>query len=264
MAKRFLIYFFILSFSLVFSQEKNLKAVLISSQKIDADAFVGVDGLDNMYFIKNNILFKKNKEETWQYENISLGNITQVDIQNPLKIILLYENFNTIVLLDNQLNETQKINFSENTIPILVSAMGIASQNKLWIFDSISQQMGLFDYLKNTFKPIAPSFKGNFKYSESDFNTFQWIDDKLNWNSCDIFGKITTLGKTADFDQIQFVNEHAILFLKDEKLYLQDLQKNTISLIKNVKKSMKKIQYKDQILTIFTSQEIINYKIIIP
>jgi hypothetical protein len=31
--------------------------------------------------------------------------------QNPLNIVLFYENFNVVILLDNQLNETQKINF---------------------------------------------------------------------------------------------------------------------------------------------------------
>ncbi len=88
-----------------------MKTQLISSQKIDADEMVGFDGSENMYYIKNNVLFKKNKKELWQYKNISLGKITHVDIQNPLKTILFYENFNTVITLDNQFNETQKINF---------------------------------------------------------------------------------------------------------------------------------------------------------
>jgi hypothetical protein len=46
--------------------------------------------------------------ETFVYQNFSLGKITKVDLQNPLKIVLFYENFNTVVTLDNQLNEIQK------------------------------------------------------------------------------------------------------------------------------------------------------------
>jgi hypothetical protein len=34
--------------------------------------------------------------------------ITKVDLQNPLKIVLFYESFNSALLLDNQLNEIQK------------------------------------------------------------------------------------------------------------------------------------------------------------
>ena len=66
------------------------------------------------------MFYKTKDHQSLEYKNISLGKITKVDLQNPLKIVLFYENFNTAVLLDNQLNETQKINFSENTIPIQV------------------------------------------------------------------------------------------------------------------------------------------------
>ena len=249
---------------MVLAQEKSLKATFLSNQKIDADDFVGIDGLNNIFYIKDNTLFKNNKTESWQYGNTFLGKITHVDIQNPLKPVLFYENFNTIILLDNQLNETQKINFAENTTPLLVSAMGIASQNRLWIYDSISQQIGLFDYLKNTFDPIAPSFQGNFKYYNSDFNTFQWIDDKLNWYSCDIFGKITALGRVSDFNQIQPIEKQFVIFSKDGKLNLQDLKHNSFYTIENIEKSFKKFYYKDQILSIFTNQGISNYKISIP
>jgi hypothetical protein len=193
-----------------------------------------------------------------------LGKPSKIDFQNPLKIMLFYENFNTIILLDNQLSETQKINFSENEIPILVAATGIASHNRLWIYNSLSQQIGLFDYLKNTYLSITPSFQGNLKYYSSDFNVFYWIDEKLNWYSCDVFGKISTLGKVADFDQIQIIENQVLVFSKDEKLHLQDLRKNSIYTIKNVEKSFKNFYYKDQILSIFTNQEIINYKITIP
>ena len=264
MNKKLILLLLLLPFVAAFSQEQSLKAQLISIQKIEADAFVGFDGLENLYYIINNIFYKKYKDELWQYKNLSLGKITKVEIQNPLKIVLFYENFNTIITLDNQLNETQKINFSENEIPILVAATGIASQNRLWIYNNLSQQIGVFDYLKNTYQSIAPSFQGNIKYYSSDFNTFQWIDDKMNWYSCDVFGKISTLGKVSDFDQIQIIATQALVFSKDEKLHLRDLSKNSIYTIENVEKSFNNFYYKDQILSIFTNQEIINYKITIP
>lgn len=264
MSKKIMLLFFILQLVPVMAQEQNLKVLPISMQKIDADFFIGYDGLENLYYIKNNVFFKKKENESWQYKNISLGKITRVDIQNPLKIVLLYENFNTIVMLDNQLNETQKINFSENNIPIIVAATGNASQNRLWIYNSLSQQIGLFDYLTNTFQSITPSIQGNLKYYESDYNTFQWIDDKLNWYTCDVFGKSLSLGKVSDFDQIQPITNQVVLFAKDGKLYLQDLQKNSIYTIVNIEKSFKNFFYKGQILSIFTNKGITNYKISIP
>ena len=253
-----------MQFVSAFSQEQSMKAQLISIQKIDADQFIGFNSLENLYYIKNNIFYKKSKDELWQYKNVSLGKITKTDIQNQLKIMLFYENFNTIILLDNQLSETQKINFSENEIPIIVAATGIASQNRLWIYNSLTQQIGLFDYLKNTFQSITASFQGSLKYYFSDFNSFQWIDDTLSWYSCDVFGKFTSLGKVADFDQIQFIANQIVLFSKDGKLFLQDSKTNSIYPIENVDKSFKNFYYKDQNLSIFTNQEITNYKITIP
>ena len=262
--KNVLLLFFILFCIVSFGQEKIFVATKQDSIVLSADHFLGYDQSGFYYSIKNYVLSKTKREKSFEYKNISLGKPTKIDFQNPLKIMLFYENFNTIILLDNQLSETQKINLSENDVPIMAAAAGIASQNRLWIYNSLTQQIGLFDYLKNTFQSITPSFQGNLKYYESDFNTFQWIDNNLNWYSCDIFGKTTTLGKVADFDQMQVINDHTILFSKDGKLQLQDIRNNTIFPIENVKKSFKKFYYKDQILATFTNHGITNYKITIP
>ncbi|HSN49470.1 MAG TPA: hypothetical protein VLR29_11980 [Flavobacterium sp.] len=256
--------FFILFFTVSFGQHKIYVATKQDSIMLTADHFLGNDQFGYYFSIKNNVLSKSKKEESFEYKNVSLGKPTKIDFQNPLKIMLFYENFNTIILLDNQLSETQKINLSENDVPIMATATGLASQNRLWIYNSLTQQIGLFDYLKNTFQSITPSFRGSLKYYESDFNTFQWIDNNLNWYSCDIFGKITSLGKVADFDQIQIINDHAVLFSKNGELQFQDIQKNSIYPIENVEKSFKKFYYKDQILATFTNHGITNYKITIP
>ncbi len=253
-----------LQFVSALSQEKPLKVALIATHKIETDSLIGYDSLGNLYYIKNEVLFKEQKEMLWYYKNNSLGKITRVDIQNPLQLVLFYENFNTVILLDNQLNETLKINFSENTIPLQLTATGIASQNRIWIYNNLTQQMGLFDYLKNTYHAITPSITGNLKWYESNFNTFQWIDDTLNWYACTPFGKITLLGKIPDFDQVQITKDNEILYLKDKKLHLLNFQKNIRYPIEGIEKSFKNFYYRDQILSIFTNQEITNYQITIP
>jgi len=262
--KRPFLLFFLSFIAACFGQGKTYVATKVDSTVLSADNFLGYDQFGFYYSIKNNVLSKSKKNKSFEYRNISLGKPTKIDIQNPLKIMMFYENFNTIILLDNQLSETQKINLSENEVPIMATATGIASQNKLWIYNGLTQQIGLFDYLKNTFQTITPAFQGNIKYYQSDFNTFQWIDNNLNWFSCDIFGKITSLGKVADFDQIQLTTEQYVIFSKEEKLYVQDFKTTTIAPIENVEKSFKNFYYKDQILSIFTNQGISNYKISIP
>ncbi len=262
--KRFFLLLFVFTLTSSVAQNQSCVPTLSSIQKIEADQFLGFDVLENFYYIKNNEMIKKNENQIWRYKNMALGKITRVDFLNPLKILLFYEDFNTVIMLDNQLNEIQKLNFSDYSSPLMVGAIGNASQNRFWIYDLLSQQIGLFDYLKNTFQTITPSFQSAIKHYESNFNSFQWIDEKNNWYTCDIFGKVSPIGTVPDFEQIQFIDNEMVLFSKEGKLYLQYIQNQKCYPIVKDDKSFESFYYKDQILAIFTASEIKNYKIIIP
>ena len=255
---------FIGSFSMVIAQNLKQNAVIMDSIRFDGDQFLGYDSFGFYYTIKNNVFAKVKMPGTLEYKNISLGKITKVDLQNPLKIILFYENFNTVVILDNQLNEIQKMNFSENSIPIVATAIGIASQNQFWIYNSMNLQLGLYDYLSNNYKTISVPFTESIKSYSSDFNVFHWVDSKNNWYVCDIFGKIISKGIIPDFDSIVIINENQFIYSKDAVLILYDLEKGKKTEIEISEKTFKKFYYKDQILSIFTSAGITNYKITIP
>jgi hypothetical protein len=251
----------------VFAQNQKLNATSVSHFKLDADEFIGFDSFGFSYQIKNNVFSKAKGNEIFEYKNVSLGNITKVDILNPLKIVLFYEDFNTVVLLDNQLNKMTEINFSQNNIPIVVPAIGMSTQNQLWIFNTLNQQIGLFDYLKNEYKTVSTPLTETIKYYQTDFNTFYWIDKKNNWFSCDIFGKTTALGKIPDFDDFEIINHHQYIFSKANLLYFKDISdtnSNTVYEIEVLEKTFDKFCYKDQILSIFTTKEITNYKIVTP
>ena len=256
--------FFFTAISIAFGQNQKILASKLNEITTNTEQFLGYDQFGYYYTIKNNIFSKIKNNETLEYKNIPLGQINKVDILNPLKIVLFYENFNTIILLDNQLNETEKINFSENQIPIIANAMGIASQNQLWIYNSLNQQIGLYDYLKKDYKTISTSFPESIKYYQSDFNNFYWIDEKSNWYSCNIFGKITKKGNIPNFDSIEIINDNQFIFSKDSILTLEDIERSKKFEIEILEKTFKKFSYKDQILSIFTSEGITNYKIIIP
>jgi hypothetical protein len=123
------------------SQNKVVKAEKLHSIMVNADQYFGLDVLENYYFEKNNVLIKKNPNQTWEYQNNALGKISSVDFKNPLRILVFYEEFNTLVFLDNQLNEIQKITFSLLDNPLFISFVGMATQNQIWAFDSALQQL---------------------------------------------------------------------------------------------------------------------------
>jgi len=255
------------SFSIVSSQNQKIKPTFISNFSTDADEFSGYDSFGFSYHIKNNVFSKVKGSEVFEYKNVSLGTITKVDILNPLKIMLFYEDFNIAILLDNQLNKITEINFSQNSTPIVVTKIGMSSQNQLWIYNALNQQIGLFDYLTNDYKTVSTPLTETIQYYQTDFNIFYWIDKKNNWFSCDIFGKITPLGTVSEFDTIEILNNHQYLFSKANKLYIRDISTTNTSSVSQIEiseKSFDKFCYKDQILSIFTSKEITNYKIVTP
>jgi hypothetical protein len=262
--KKIILFITLVSTLSAVSQNSEIKAIAINTINVVADDFIGYDQFDFYYYIKDNALYKIKGTTSLEYKNPSFGKITKVDIKNPLNIVLFYENFNVVILLDNQLNETQKINFSENTSALAVSATGIASQNQLWVYSSLNQQIGLFDYIKNEYNTISTPFPENIKHYQTDFNTFHWIDYQNNWYSCDAFGMITARGKLPSFDTIEIINDHQFIYSQSNKLFFVDFNKDKKNAIDISEKTFKKFYYQDQILSIFTSEGIINYKITTP
>jgi len=247
-----------------FSQNLKLTPTKIDSIAIDADSFIGFDGFNNCFYTKNNVLFKKVGDSNLQYQNPSLGKIAKVDILNPLKIIVFYEEFNAVMVLDNQLNEIQKVDFSKLETPVVASAIGISGQNKLWIFNTMNQQIGLYDLNLNTYQSLGMPIKESIRYYQTDFNYFQWIDKQNNWNTCTIYGRIFSSGKIETASKMQLLNENKVLFSIDNSLFIRDKNTNKLYEIEIVEKSFKNFYYKDQILSIFTPKGITNYKITIP
>ena len=243
---------------------QNTSAKLFSTESILSNQFLAIDVLSNGYYEENGVLFKRNGDQVWQYKNLSLGKIVKIDTQNPLKIGVFFEGFNSVVLLDSQLNEIQKVTFLNNKNSIIAGAIGIAAQNKLWVYDTLSQKIGLFNCSNEDFKFISTSISGNFKHYESDFNHFQWIDTDLNWYACNLYGEIQLIRKVPDFDKIQIVNSQLLLYSKGDQLFFLDLKSNKSQEVQNVDKSFDYFIYKDQILSIFTHRQIKNYKIIVP
>jgi hypothetical protein len=262
--KKLTFIFFILCSVLAHCQYTNPVASQMSEQFIEADEYIGDDSYGYQYFIKNNVFFKIKNKEFVQYKNLSLGKISKVDIQNPLRIVLFYENFNTTISLDNQLNEVQKINFSEKPEGIIPTAIGISSQNNLWVFNSLNQQLGLYNFVKNSYQTIGLPFEKNIKNYTSDFNYFYWIDESNQFYSADIFGKKKLLGQIPEYDSVSISDEKIIVFKKGEILYLFEVEKSRVIPINNIEKSYRSFSFKNQNLAIFTVEGITNYKINLP
>lgn len=258
-------YFFLLALMVPFlaiSQKET--AEIVDSISINADKFIGRDGFDNYFYLKNEVFYKKTKKNVLQYSNFSLGNPTKVDIINPLKIILFYEKFNTIVLLDSQLNEIQKIDFSKSETELIANCVGLSSLNSIWVYNSINQQLLLYSLQSNPVKTIGNPLQEVPVFYQSNFNYFYWITNQNELFSMSIFGNMAALGNIKKGDNYQIINDHQILISLNNEFYFYDFLKKFEYQINILEKSFKNYYYQDQILSIFTDEKIINYKIIVP
>ncbi|MFT3978832.1 MAG: hypothetical protein QM687_00070 [Ferruginibacter sp.] len=62
------------------------------------------------------------------------GNPSLIDVTNPLKVLLYYKNFSTVVMLDRLLSQRNSINFRQQNI-FTVQAIATSYDNNVWLFD---------------------------------------------------------------------------------------------------------------------------------
>lgn len=84
------------------------------------------------------------------------GNIYSLDVSNPLKLIVYYKDFTTILVLDRFLNVRNTIDLRKYGI-LQAKAVALSYDNNYWIFDE----------LDNTIKKIDDN--GNVLLQSSDF-----------------------------------------------------------------------------------------------
>lgn len=260
----FRIFLWILFPTLVSAQNEIVAGVPILKTEFHADDFVGRDPYGNLYAIRSNDFIKIEHSRTLEYRNVAGGRITRVDITNPLLIVLFYADFNTVVLLDNQLNEVRRIDFNRLPGPVVVQAVGLASQNRLWLYDAISLKLALYDLNRNAFKPISIPLSQPPVDFNSDYNHFQWVNGGGKHFSCDLFGKIQDLGILPAYSSVQLLSDGSAIALVGDELHYMKIGSEHIARLSGVEKSFKKFYYDDQILTIFTDLGITNYKITLP
>jgi len=243
------------------AQDAVIPVTLLNSSKAGPERYLGADSYGWRYTVLDNELRKEKDGRTLKFKALSLGDIYRADLQNPLQIVLFYRKFNTVVLLDNQMNETSRINFSDIPQPVIADAVGLASQNRLWVYDITTQQVGLYDLAKGTFRTLASPFNDGIRYYQNDYNYFYWVDNANSWFAVNLFGKVNSLGKLPEFDQLQIVSPRSVIYSKDGTMYHFDPVAGTNTVITIVEKSFRSFYYAGEILSIFTHSEIIHYKI---
>lgn len=100
--------------------------------------YVNIDMLDNIYLITAGNQLKKfnsNGDSIAVFNDVKkYGNPSYIDVNNPLKILVYYKNYSTVVILDRLLTQRNTINLRKQSI-FSVKAIATSYDNNIWVFD---------------------------------------------------------------------------------------------------------------------------------
>ena len=209
--------------TLGFGQE-IIEAQLLASDPLEADHFIGKNAFGHIFYIQDDAIFKTTEKETFTYKNIALGTLSKVDILNPFEITLFYEDYNTVIQLDNQLNEINRVDFNFlNRIKTLRYA-ATASNKRLWIFDDNTLQLEVYNYDTEQTEAASLPISEEINQLQSNYN-FCLINTAKGFRLYNNYGNLLYDHKIKDVEQFTWHQDHLVYF-QNKKLYLQDINKD--------------------------------------
>lgn len=177
-------------------------------------SYLDVDVLGNIYLITDKNQLKKirpNGDSLGVFNDVKkFGNPTLLDVSNPLKILLYYKNFSTVIILDRFLAIRNTINFRNQNI-FKVKTLANSYDNNVWIFDEqnvslkkisdegnvISETLDLRQLFDTVPSPTQIIDRNNFVYLYDENKGFYIFDyygsfknnlPFLNWKRIAVYG----------------------------------------------------------------------------
>jgi len=140
-------FIFIYIFSCSAKAQNESPYRLISMIKGDVVDFA-VDNLDNVYVLTSTDQLKKynaNGDSVAIFNNVKkFGKISTIDVSNPLKVLLFYKDFSTIVVLDRLMAIRNTIDLRQQNI-FQVNAIAQSYDNNIWLYDEGDSRLKKID-----------------------------------------------------------------------------------------------------------------------
>lgn len=103
-----------------------------------------VDNLDNVYILNSRNQVKKYNaagDSVGVYNDIrKFGRASLIDVSNPLKVLLYYKDFATVVMLDRFLNPVNTVDLRRSNV-LQAGTIAQSYDNRIWVFDEIDNKL---------------------------------------------------------------------------------------------------------------------------
>ena len=97
-----------------------------------------VDNLGKLYVVdtRNHLInYDAEGKEMYRFASSKSGAISTVDVTDPLRTVVFYDDFNQVRIFDNTLTAVSELDFADKFADI--SACGATNDGNLWVFDPV-------------------------------------------------------------------------------------------------------------------------------
>jgi len=181
-------------------------------------ADVAMDNLDNLYIVSSTGQIKKLNaagDSVGVYNQTrNYGKLHTIDVSNPLKLLLFYKDFSTIVVLDRFLASQSTLDLKRFSI-LNPSAIGNSYDNNIWVYDEYDNKLKKIDQQGNKLWETA-DFRTLFNQSISpqkilNDNGFVYLADTANGVFVfDNYGSFKKRIPVKNFQTIAIANSNII------------------------------------------------------
>ena len=205
-------YIFYIFFLITFctNGQETITTTLIEKKGLYINNFAGIDNFEAIYYTNENTFFKRINSQTKMYANVQFGNISSVNIFNPLKINLFYREFNSAVILDNRLAEIFRIDFNRLKDYKNVSHISTGHDNTLWVYNQDNLQLELYDYKNNTTRATTLPIAETILDLKSDYN-YVWLLTEKHLYCYNYFGSLVKKTLNKNYEALKASNESLVL-----------------------------------------------------
>ncbi|HEU4903747.1 MAG TPA: hypothetical protein VFT06_13170 [Flavisolibacter sp.] len=116
-------------------------------------AGAAIDNLDNLYVVSSTGQVKKfnNRGDSVGVFNgvRNYGKLQAIDVTNPLKPLLFYKDFSTVVILDRLLASRTSLDLRRHNV-LQPTAIGLSYDNNIWVFDQYDNKLKKLDEAGNS------------------------------------------------------------------------------------------------------------------
>lgn len=235
---------------------------LVNQTALEVDRFIGFDAYQHLYYLQKGAIHKEGDLGKFVFQDFQLGPVASVDIINPLNVVVFYAEVNTVVFLDNRLNEKERINFNDLPALLNISMATNAGNNRLWVFNVDTQELQLFHYRTMNQTLVSQPIKGNLISMSSNFNECALLttDSLLRINN---YGSLMFKIPTDGFKKMVQQNQN-IIALKDNSLHLIDNESILAIPFQFGEKPIKDLQLTQDFLYIYDGDALYTYTLTQP